>query len=143
MHGPTFQTMKKEQAAFAERLSAALAAAKIETSPVELERLLARYGGTPVTPQAISGWLSGKHMPKQGNLRVLAKMVNLPPEELQYGSDKRIHGVREARTAWPDHLGGLDRLAFEDFLLLPEPQRKLVRELITALCDVSRRRKNG
>jgi len=133
--------MKKEQAAFAERLSVALAEAKIGASPVELERLLARYGGTPVTPQAISGWLSGKHMPKQGNMRALARMVNLPPEELQYGSDRLARGVREVRTAWPDHLSGLDRLTFEDFLLLPERQRKLVRELIAALRDVPRRKK--
>lgn len=130
--------MKKEQAAFAERLSAALAEAKIGTSPVELERLLARYGGNPVTPQAISGWLSGKHMPKQANMRALAKMVNLPPEELQFGTDKPARGVREPRTAWPDHLSGLDRLTFEDFLLLPERQRKLVRELIAALRGTSK-----
>lgn len=135
--------MKKEQVAFAERLAAALAAAKIETSPVELERLLARYGGSPVTPQAISGWLSGKHMPKQGNMRALARMVNLPPEELQYGGNKFSRGVREPRTAWPDHLSGLDRLTFEDFLLLPERQRKLVRELIAALRDVSARKKGA
>jgi hypothetical protein len=134
--------MKKEQAAFAERLSAALADAKIETSPVELERLLARYGGTPVTPQAISGWLSGKHMPKQGNMRALARMVNLPPEELQYGNDGLGRGVREARTAWPDHLSGRDRLTFEDFLLLPERQRKLVRELVAALRDGSNHGRN-
>jgi hypothetical protein len=133
--------MKKEQAAFAERLSAALAAAKIEASPVELEKLLARYGGAPVTPQAISGWLNGKHLPKQDNMRALARMVNLLPHELQYGGSKLARGVREARTAWPERLSGLDRLTFEDFLLLSERQRKLVRELIAAFTEVSARKK--
>ncbi len=134
--------MRKEQAAFAERLSAALAAAKIEASPVGLEKLLARYGGTPVTPQAISGWLNGKHLPKQANMQALARMVDLPPHELQYGGSKFTRGVREERTAWPERLSGLDRLTFEDFLRLSERQRGLVRELIAVFTEVSARKKS-
>jgi hypothetical protein len=41
--------------------------------------------------------------------------------------------VREANVAWPDHVRGHDRLAIEDFLALPDAQRKLVRELISSL----------
>jgi hypothetical protein len=124
--------MKNEQTAFGGRLSAALAAAGIEPSPSELERLLARHGGTPVTPQAISGWLSGKHMPKQANMRALAAMLGMQPHVLQYGGNS-AQAVREAPKAWPADLSGADRLAFEEFRTLPTAQRKLVRELIAAL----------
>ncbi|HVC15981.1 MAG TPA: hypothetical protein VNE18_01635 [Rhodanobacter sp.] len=139
---PNVPAMKKEQQAFAQRLVDALAAAGIEVSPAELERLLARYGGTPVTPQAISGWLTGKHLPKQANMRALAKMVGLEPYALQYGSQP-ARGVREVQVTWPAHVRGHDRLAFEEFLLLPERQRKLVRELIAALTDASQRKKGA
>ena len=132
--------MKSEQAAFGARLSAALAAMDIEASPSELVKLLARYGGTPVTPQAISGWLAGKHMPRQANMRALAAMVGLEPVVLQYGAASG-RGVREPGTAWPENVKGRDRLAFEEFLTLPPTQQKLVRELIAAFADASARRK--
>jgi hypothetical protein len=134
--------MKKEQEAFAQRLVDALAVAGIEASPTELEKLLARHGGTPVTPQAISGWLTGKHLPKQANMRALAKMVGLEPYALQYG-ERSTRGVRDVHMAWPDHVRGHDRLAFEEFLLLPERQRKLVRELIAVFGEAASRKKNA
>ena len=77
--GPNVGAMKKEQAAFAERLNAALATAAIDASPAELVKLLARHGGAPVTPQAVSGWLNGRHLPKQANMRALARIVGLQP----------------------------------------------------------------
>lgn len=128
-----------EQTAFAKRLVAALEGAGIEASPVVLEKLLPRHGGGNVSSQAISGWLTGKHMPKQANLRALAKIVGKPPHVLEYGEPSK--GVREAHATWPDHVRGHDRLAFEEFLLLPEEQRRLVRELIAVLGAA--RPKNG
>lgn len=124
--------MKTEQSAFAKRLAAALEAAGIEASSSVLEKLVPRHGGETVTPQAISTWLNGRHIPKQANLQALARITGVPPHELQYGTP--VHkGVREANSAWPDHVRGHDRLAFEAFLALPEPRRKLVRELIAVL----------
>lgn len=133
--------MKKEQEAFAARLLSGLAAANIDASPKELEKLLARHGGTPVTPQAISGWLHGKHFPKPDNIQALARMVNVPPHQLQYGGKTTARGVREPNRSWPDHVSGMDRLAFEEFLTLSERQRKLVRELIAAFTDAPVRKK--
>ena len=124
--------MKTEQSAFAQRLVAALEAAGIEASPAGLEKLVPQRGGEAVTAQAISGWLNGRHLPKQANMRALASIVGMQPHELQFGV-KPHRGVREVNTAWPDHVRGHDRLAFEDFLSLPEAERKLVRELIAAL----------
>jgi len=125
--------MSSEQTAFAKRLVAALEAAGIEASPAVLEKLVPRNGGENVTSQAISGWLGGKHMPKKANIRALAKIVGLPPHELEYGASSK--GVRETHATWPDHVRGHDRLAFEEFLSLPETQRKLVRDLIAVLAQ--------
>ena len=126
--------MKTEQAAFAKRLVAALDAAGVDASPIALEKLLARYGGTPVTPQAISGWLHGKHMPKQANMRALARVVNMEPYDLQYGS-KHARGVREPIQLWLAGVAAVDRLAMEEFVRLPLSQRRLVRDLIDTLAS--------
>ncbi len=120
--------MKTEQDAFSERLRAALRQAGMSESPAELVRLLARFGGEPVSQQAISGWLNGRAMPRQANLRALAKMLSLEPQQLQFGDDKR---VRENRGEW--RMNPHDQLAIETFLKLPATQRKLVRSLIEEL----------
>ncbi len=120
--------MKTEQDAFSERLRAALRQAGMSESPAELVKLLARFGGEPVSQQAISGWLNGRAMPRQANLRALAKMLSIEPQQLQYGDDKR---VRESRGEW--RMNPHDQLAIETFLKLSASQRKLVRGLIEEL----------
>lgn len=120
--------MKTEQDAFSDRLRAALRQAGMSESPAELVRLLARFGGEPVSQQAVSGWLNGRAMPRQGNMRALAKMLSIEPQQLQFGDDKR---VRETRGEW--RMNPHDQLAIEAFLRLPASQRKLVRSLIDEL----------
>lgn len=122
--------MKDEKAEFAARLRAALKDAGIEASAAVLEkRFNSRYRGTPVTAQAISGWLSGRYLPKQDKIRVLAAIVGIDPHVLQYGGKAR---VGEGAAIW-EALGAHDRAMVDAFLSLPAPQRKLVRELIATL----------
>jgi hypothetical protein len=122
--------MDKEKADFARRLRTALHEAGIEASASVLEkRFNSRYDGTPVTAQAISGWLSGRYMPKQDKIRVLAAMVGVDPHVLQYGGKQRLG---EGRPAW-EAMSAPDRAMMDAFLALPPAQRKLVRELIAAL----------
>jgi hypothetical protein len=128
--------MKNEQIAFGERLRAALDRARLGSSPSELVRLLARFGGEPVSPQAVSGWLKGRAMPRQANLRALAKLLSIEPEVLQYGDDGRR--TREMRQEFK--LDPLDRLALETFLALPMAQRKLIRALIDEISRAPRKR---
>ena len=78
----------------------------------------------------------------QANMRALAKMVGLEPYALQYGGQP-MRGVRELQVAWPAHVRGHDRVAFEEFLLLPEQHRKLVRELIVAFGEAGLRKKGA
>lgn len=118
-----------EQSAFSERLRLALQKANVSESPAELMRLLPRFGGTPVSQQAISGWLNGRAMPRQANMRALSKMLSVEPQFLQFGDDgKRI---REPRGEWK--MNPLDHLAIEAFLNLGPQQRKVVRAMIEEL----------
>lgn len=124
--------MDKEKTAFAARLRTALQDAGIEPSASVLEkRFNSRYDGTPVTAQAISGWLSGRYLPKQDKIRVLAALVGVDPHVLQYGGKQR---VGEDRPAW-EAMSTPDRAMIDAFLSLPPAQRKLVRELIAALSE--------
>ena len=127
--------MKTEQAAFAKRIREALEKAGLDPSPKRLAQLFALHGGTPVTSQAISGWLSGKHLPKQANMRALAKLVGMQPHELQYG--QRFVGVSESRARWPSDVSGTDRLTIEGFLRLPPKQRGLVGEIVMAFTNAA------
>jgi transcriptional regulator with XRE-family HTH domain len=121
--------MSNEHIAFSERLRAALRRAGLGESPVEVVRLLARFGGEPVSQQAVSGWLKGRAMPRQANLRALAKMLSMAPQQLQYGDDERR--ARDGRDGRAEgRLNPRDQLAIEAFLQLPPHQRKLLRHLI-------------
>ncbi|TXI50486.1 MAG: helix-turn-helix domain-containing protein [Lysobacter sp.] len=124
--------MKSEQEAFSQRLRAALRNAGMTESATELVRLLARFGGEPVSQQAVSGWLNGRAMPRQANMRALAKMLAMEPQQLQFGDDRR---VRETRGEW--RMNPHDQLAIEAFLKLPAGQRKLVRTMIEELAKAS------
>lgn len=130
--------MKRERTAFADRLREALERAGVEPSPAVLEKLLARHGSIAVTAQAISGWLGGKHMPKQDSLRALARICGIEPHILQYGG-RLSHGVREG-DIWPERLTAQDRLTFEDYLTLTPQQREVVREMIRTLVAAGKRR---
>lgn len=122
--------MDKEKAEFAQRLRAALADAGIEASASLLEkRFNSRYDGAPVSAQAISGSLSGRYMPKQDKVRVLAAIVGMDPHVLQYGGKSR---AAEPKRSW-DSMSEADSTMFDAFLALPVSQRRLVRELVSAL----------
>lgn len=123
--------MKIDKKAFADRLRDALKREGIDASAVELARLL-ELEGESVSQQAVSGWLNAKHRPRPAHIEALAKILGVEPHTLEYQATKS-KGVRDVNSAWPDHVRGHDRLAFENYLLLPDEKRKLVRELIVEL----------
>jgi hypothetical protein len=130
--------MKDEKAEFSARLRAALKEARIDASPVVLEkRFNSRYEGAPVTSQAISGWLNGKSIPRQDKLRVLAALVGVDAHVLQYGgvsaSGTRSR-VGEVAQAW-EGLSPAERAMVDAYIALAPSQRKLVRELVAALAE--------
>lgn len=126
--------MKDEKAEFSARLRAALKEARIEASPVVLEkRFNSRYEGAPVTAQAISGWLNGKAIPRQDKLRVLAAMLGMDAHVLQYGGGSRSR-ISEVAGPW-EALSAAERAMVDAYVALAPPQRKLVRELVAALAE--------
>ena len=126
--------MKDEKAEFSARLRAALKDARIEASASVLEkRFNSRYAGTPVTAQAISGWLNGKAIPRQDKLRVLAALVGLDAHVLQYGGGGRQR-ISEAKGAW-EGLNAAERAMVDAYIALAPSQRTLVRELVAALAE--------
>lgn len=125
------QAMKIDKKAFADRLRAALKHERIEASASELVRLL-ELQGEQVSSQAVSGWLNGKHRPRPAHMEALAKVVGVEPHELEYRLP-RTKGVQDVNIAWPDHVRGHHRLAFEDYLQLSDEKQKLVRDLIAEL----------
>jgi hypothetical protein len=123
--------MDQEKAAFADRLRKALSDAKIDASAAIIEkRFNSRYRGAPVTAQAISGWLTGRHLPKQDKLRVLAELTGVDPHFLRFGAKGR---VSEARSDYPVGISVRERRIIDSFLALPARRRELVGELVAAL----------
>ena len=132
--------MKSEAENFAERLRAALKATNTSDKPVDLMKLVPRHGGSAVSQQAVSNWLNGRNMPRARNIRALAKLLRMDPVHLQFGEEE-ARKVREPHVVWNAKGSALDHHAIDDYFALPEPQRKLVRELIDELSRGNRKAK--
>lgn len=125
-----------EKAEFAERLREAMARAGYELRPVVLEREFnMRYWGRSITLQAARRWLRGEAIPAQDKMQVLAEWLKIEPEVLRFGDAVR-KSVQAQRQRWDEGVGHLEREAFDAFLQLPAPQRKIVREVILTFAKV-------
>ncbi|MEQ6436865.1 transcriptional regulator [Comamonas sp. w2-DMI] len=121
---------------FAQRLRDAMVAAGLEPRPGVLLNLFnTHYWGRSVTFQAVSRWLKGEAVPAQDKLVVLASLLKIEPEVLRFGEAVR-NSVQEHRQRWTEGVGYLEREAFDAFLQLPAPQRKIVREVILTFAKV-------
>jgi transcriptional regulator with XRE-family HTH domain len=123
--------MSSEQAEFGRRLRAALQAAGLGESAVQLADLVSAHGGDAVSPQAAHSWIRGKAMPRPGNLKALARALGTRPDAL-YGE------LAEAGQALTETYGSRpvtnrDQRAINTFLTLPPRQREAIRALIEAL----------
>ena len=125
-----------EKAEFAERLREAMTRAGYELRPVVLEREFnMRYWGRSITLQAARRWLRGEAIPAQDKIQVLAEWLKIEPEVLRFGEAVR-KSVQAQRQRWDEGVGHLEREAFDAFLQLPAPQRKIVREVILTFAKV-------
>lgn len=122
--------MSDESKAFSVRLKDAMQAAGYEPRPSQLvAHFNSRYRGASVTFQSASRWLTGKSIPEQDKLQVLAQLYGVEPHVLRFGGKR----LGEGRASWSDAMNAQDRAMVDAFLHLPMPQRKLVRELVAAL----------
>jgi transcriptional regulator with XRE-family HTH domain len=115
---------------FAERLQSAMVSAGLEPRPgVLLSLFNSHYWGRSVTFQAVSRWLRGQSIPGQDKLLVLAEVLKIEPDILRFGEGIRKN-LQERKQRWDEGVGYQERETFDAFLMLPAPQRKLIREVI-------------
>jgi len=121
-----------EKALFAERLKAAMLDAGYEARPGVLEKQFnSRYWGRSVSFQAARSWLTGRSMPEQDKLQVLAEWLRVEPHVLRFGERASLR-IQETRSRWDQALIGEEREVMQAYLDLPAEQRKIIREVIMA-----------
>ena len=124
---------------FAQRLIKAMMALGLEPKPAVLERQFnLHYSGEPMTLHGVRRWLRGETLPSQDKLISLAEWLRIPPDELRYGAEIKTE-IIQARERWDEAISYQEREVFEAFLALPAPQRKIVREVIIAFSNASKK----
>lgn len=124
--------MENTKEKFAQRLREAMERAGYEAKPSVLEREFnLRYWGKPMTLHGVRRWLLGESLPGQDKLEVLAEWLLVTPQTLRFG-EEIAQRVDQRRARWEEVVGYQEREAFEAFISLPAPQRKVVREVILA-----------
>jgi transcriptional regulator with XRE-family HTH domain len=132
-----------EKRAFSKRLVEAMHKAGIDTlSPTHVARAFnLRYHGDPVSTQSVRKWLTGRALPSQDKLRVLAEWLGVAPQWLRFG-DGAGEGARRSgalRQETRPYRRDQDIL-LEVFSRLNERHRKLVLDLVEALAAAERKR---
>ncbi|MDZ7890609.1 MAG: transcriptional regulator [Rhodoferax sp.] len=123
---------------FAQRLKDGMVAAGMEPRPgVLLTQFNTRYWGRSVTFQAVSRWLKGEAIPAHDKLLVLAEILNIEPEVLQFGEAIR-KTLQERKQRWEDGVGYLERETFDAYLRLEPKARNTAREVILALATAQK-----
>lgn len=127
-----------EKQLFSARLKAALTEAGLSERPGDLEKLFnLKYAGKPVTFQAVRYWLTGKTIPTQDKIEVLADLLGVDRYELRFGRKGGRH-LAEPKLTWAGTpIDARDRIAMEQYQRLSDPHRKAVRDLIQALAKDS------
>ena len=124
-----------EKIEFSKRLRRVMQAAGYAVSPTVVEREFnLRWHGRSISTQAAWSWLNSKAIPAQDKMQVLAEWLKIEPEVLRFGEAVR-RLVQAHHQRW-DGVGAQEREAFDAFLQLPAPQRKIVREVILTFAQV-------
>ena len=123
-----------ESQAFAQRLRLALEVCGVRLSPsVVANEFNLRYWGRSITLHTARNWLMGNSIPTQDKLRVLADWLQVSPDELRFGRLGGTHAVHEADASL-ESLNMADREMLNRYLALSIAERKIVRDVVEALC---------
>jgi len=126
---------ENEKTLFAQRLALAMKAKGYEAKPSVLEREFnLNYSGKPMTLHGVRKWLIGEAIPSGDKLLILAKWLEIPPEELAFDKDI-LKAIEQRDSKWRQELGYKDKEVFEAYINLSPSNKKLVRELIVALSN--------
>lgn len=125
-----------EKLEFSKRLRTAMVNAGHMARPSVIEREFnQRWWGRSISTQAAWSWLNAKSIPAQDKILVLAEWLNVEPQALRFG-EAVLRAVQQNNKRWDDGVGYLEREAFDAFLKLPAPQRKIIREVILCFAKV-------
>ncbi len=123
-----------ESQAFAQRLRFVLEACGVRLSPsVVANEFNLRYWGRSITPHTARNWLMGNSMPTQDKLRVLAEWLQVSPDALRFGNPRPGSQDGTADLLY-DGLNLADREMLVRYLALSTTDRKIVRDVVEALC---------
>jgi transcriptional regulator with XRE-family HTH domain len=137
--GSNFAGMKNEQEEFGRRLRAALKAAGMGESAVQLADLVSFNGGDAVSVQAAHNWIRGKTLPRPGNLKALARALGTRAD-LLYG-ELADTGQHIADGSGHRTTSNRDQRTVDIFLMLPPKQREIVSVLIKSMAELAHEQK--
>ena len=129
-----------EKQSFSRRLSDALKRAHRDTpgAAAIAREFNLRYGGTPVTAQAVRKWMTGKALPSQDKVRALALWLDVSPQWLRFGEPEGGGGrvARQDPAAYRVESSWLSR-KYEG---LNDPHKRMIVELVIALLRLEGKR---
>lgn len=129
-----------EKQSFSRRLREALKRADTAArGPAAIAREFnLRYGGTPVTVQAVHKWISGKALPSQDKLRALSLWLEVSPQWLRFGDPDAPSG----RTARQETAGYRVDPAWvsKKYDALSDSHKRIIVELLIALLRLEGKR---
>lgn len=120
-----------ERQGFARRLADAMEANGCSPRPGDvLMEFNKRAPRAPVTVFAVRKWLKGDSIPTQDKLHVLAAWLNVSAQWLRFGDEAP---PADAAHASAETLPPRERRLLADILLLDEPSRKVLEDVLASL----------
>jgi transcriptional regulator with XRE-family HTH domain len=128
------QQLSTESQQFAYRLQMIMRAGGYPLSPTLVaNQFNLLYWGEGITVHAARNWLNGISLPKPDKLRVLARWLQVKPQDLLFGPDPKPTPMGVEESAGYEELSLADEYMLERYRELTHDYQRMVRELVAAL----------
>ena len=126
------QQKQSKYACFAQRLSTALVAMDVQPSPVEVARAFNKHSKEALLkPHTVRKWLLGITLPRTQTLILLAKWLNLEPQELLKEKEAPISSTNKVCFEFDF----TDQEVISKYLAMTIKEKVTVRLLIDAIAN--------
>lgn len=129
-------TLTDEKEAFTKRLKEALRKAGVDAASFAriAREFNLRYGGDPVSTQAVRKWLTGGALPSQDKIRALAMWLDVGVHWLRFGEAERKQDRAQAGTRQDSASYKADPVwVARKFDSLEDSHKRIVLEIVHAL----------
>jgi hypothetical protein len=129
-------TLTDEKQAFTKRLKEALRKAGVDSASFArvAREFNLRYGGDPVSTQAVRKWLTGGALPSQDKIRSLAMWLDVGVHWLRFGDAERKQDRNQAGTRQDSASYKAEPVwVARKFESLDEAHKRIVLEIVHAL----------